>query len=120
MIFTTIVPVLLSTTLTGKMTVSRNPTRRQIIYEMHVRSFSRHPSSGVKHPGTLLPSGKIYLKELGVNCVELMPVYEFDELKTAAPTRKRGNVVKLLGLQYSWLLCKGWLRSYRQTGDAGG
>ncbi len=54
-----------------------------IVYEMHVRSFTRHPSSGVKHPGTFAAiREKIpYLKELGVNAVELMPIHEFDELE---------------------------------------
>ncbi len=50
-----------------------------IIYEMHVRGFTQHPSSGVKHPGTYLGIiEKIpYLKSLGVTAVELMPVHEF-------------------------------------------
>ncbi|HEV3341321.1 MAG TPA: glycogen debranching protein GlgX [Pirellulales bacterium] len=50
-----------------------------IIYEMHVRGFTRSPSSGVKHPGTYL--GVIekipYLQSLGITAVELMPVFEF-------------------------------------------
>jgi len=54
-----------------------------IIYEMHVRSFTAHPDSGVKHRGTY--AGIIekipYLKDLGINCVELMPVFEFDEFE---------------------------------------
>ncbi|WP_034444989.1 glycogen debranching protein GlgX [Butyrivibrio sp. AE2032] len=54
-----------------------------VIYEMHVRSFTQHKSSGVKHRGTY--AGMVekipYLKELGVNCVELMPIFEFDELE---------------------------------------
>ncbi|MCB8954334.1 MAG: glycogen debranching enzyme, partial [Ardenticatenales bacterium] len=54
-----------------------------VIYEMHVRGFTRHPSSGVKFPGTFAGiRQKIpYLKQLGINCVELMPVQEFDELE---------------------------------------
>jgi isoamylase len=57
------------------------PFHDLIIYEMHVRGFTRSPSSGVKHPGTFVGlREKIpYLKELGVNCVELLPVFEFDE-----------------------------------------
>lgn len=53
-----------------------------IIYEMHVRGFTQHPSSEVKHPGTFLGIvEKIpYLKKLGINAVELMPVFEFDEI----------------------------------------
>ncbi len=52
-----------------------------VIYEMHVRGFTRHPSAGVKYPGTFAAiREKIpYLLSLGVNCVELMPVFEFDE-----------------------------------------
>ena len=50
-----------------------------VIYEMHVRGFTKSPSSGVEHPGTYL--GVIekipYLKSLGVTAVELMPLHEF-------------------------------------------
>ncbi len=54
-----------------------------VIYEMHVRGFTRHFSSGVLHPGTFegLKEKIPYLKELGVNAVELMPIFEFDEMK---------------------------------------
>jgi glycogen operon protein len=57
------------------------PIEDLVIYEMHVRGFTRHPSSGVKYPGTYAAvREKIpYLKELGVNAVELMPIHEFDE-----------------------------------------
>ncbi len=52
-----------------------------VIYEMHVRGFTRHPSADTRHPGTF--RGVIekipYLKELGVTAVELLPVTEFDE-----------------------------------------
>lgn len=52
-----------------------------IIYELHVRGFTQHPSSGVSRPGTFagLVEKIPYLKELGVNMVELMPVWEFEE-----------------------------------------
>ncbi len=54
-----------------------------IIYEMHVRGFTQHSSSGVQNPGTFAGiMEKIpYLRELGVNCVELMPIFEFDEMQ---------------------------------------
>ncbi|MBQ2116165.1 MAG: glycogen debranching enzyme [Lachnospiraceae bacterium] len=56
-----------------------------IIYEMHVRGFTMHPSSGVekKHRGTFegIREKIPYLLELGVNAVELMPIFEFDELE---------------------------------------
>lgn len=56
-----------------------------VIYEMHVRSFTQHPSSGVRHRGTFAGIlDKIgYLKELGVNCIELMPIFEFDEFENS-------------------------------------
>src|SRR5271166_1892565 len=60
------------------------PLVDSIIYEMHVRSFTRHASSGVEHPGTF--AGLIekipYLKSLGVTAVELLPVNEFEENDT--------------------------------------
>jgi isoamylase len=54
-----------------------------VIYEMHVRGFTQHPSSNVRHPGTFAAiRAKIpYLKELGINAVELMPIFEFDEFE---------------------------------------
>lgn len=54
-----------------------------IIYETHVRGFTMDVSSGVAHPGTFLGlEEKIpYLKELGINAVELMPIFEFDETR---------------------------------------
>lgn len=59
------------------------PMEDLIIYEMHVRGFTRHGSSGVEYPGTFagLMEKIPYLKELGVNAVELMPIFEFDEMK---------------------------------------
>lgn len=58
------------------------PMEDLIIYEMHVRGFTAHPSSQVAAPGSYAAIiEKIpYLLELGVNCIELMPIFEFDEL----------------------------------------
>lgn len=71
------------------------PPEDQIIYEMHVRSFTRHSSSGVKHPGTFAGiREKIpYLKELGINSVELMPIYEFDEFENSRPNPETGELL---------------------------
>jgi len=57
------------------------PLEDSIIYELHVRSFTCHPSSGVNHPGTFagLAEKIPYLQELGVTAVELLPIHEFDE-----------------------------------------
>ncbi len=71
------------------------PPEDLIVYEMHVRSFTRHPSSEVKHPGTFAAiRDKIsYLKQLGVNCVELMPIYEFDEFENSRPNPQTGELL---------------------------
>ena len=55
------------------------PLEKLIIYEVHLKGFTAHPSSRVRHPGTYLGFiEKIpYLKELGVNAVELLPVHEY-------------------------------------------
>jgi len=64
-----------------------------VIYEMHVRGFTRSPSSGVKYPGTYL--GVIekinYLKKLGITAVELMPVHEFPVLGPDGKRLRRPN-----------------------------
>lgn len=59
------------------------PMEDLIIYELHVRGFTMDESSGVKHHGTFegLREKISYLKELGVNAVELMPIFEFDEMR---------------------------------------
>ncbi|MCI9681186.1 MAG: glycogen debranching protein GlgX [Lachnospiraceae bacterium] len=59
------------------------PMEDLIIYELHVRGFTKHESSGVFKPGTFagLREKLPYLKELGVNVVELMPIFEFDEMQ---------------------------------------
>jgi len=58
------------------------PSSRTIIYEMHVRGFTRHPSSGIAEEKRGTFAGLIekvpYLRELGVTAVELMPVFQFD------------------------------------------
>jgi glycogen operon protein len=58
------------------------PLGQSVLYELHVRGYTRHPSSEVQHPGTFLGlCEKIpHLKSLGVTAVQLMPVLEFDEL----------------------------------------
>jgi glycogen operon protein len=65
----------------GDMPLNR-PSSRTIVYEMHVRGFTRHPSSGVAEQKRGTFAGLIekifHLKELGVTAVELMPVFQFD------------------------------------------
>ncbi len=59
----------------------RLPWNSTVIYELHVRGFTIHSSSGVSYPGTYrgLTEKIPYLKDLGVTAVELMPVQEFNE-----------------------------------------
>ena len=60
----------------------RRPAARTIVYEMHVRGFTRHPSSGVAENVRGTYAGLIekipYLQELGITAVELLPVFHFD------------------------------------------
>lgn len=62
----------------------RRPMSESVIYEMHAAGFTKDPSSAVKNPGAF--RGIIekipYLQELGVTAVELLPVFEFDEMET--------------------------------------
>ena len=66
---------------------------RRVIYELHVRGFTRHEGSGVAHPGTYLGVvEKIpYLVELGVTTVELLPVFEFDETENSRRNPRTGE-----------------------------
>ena len=59
------------------------PMEDLVIYELHVRGFTMDESSGVSHKGTFsgLREKIPYLKDLGVNAVELMPIFEFDETR---------------------------------------
>ena len=71
----------------------RRDVSETVIYEVHVRGFTRHPSSKVEHPGTYLGFiEKIpYLKSLGVTAVELMPVHEFPTNEFDGRPWVRGN-----------------------------
>ena len=67
----------------GKTKPSIIPMEDLIIYELHVRGFTNSPTSGATFPGTFhaIMEKIPYLKELGVNAVELMPIFEFDEMR---------------------------------------
>ena len=69
----------------GTMPQSKKELNELVIYELHVRGFTKHPSSGVRQKGTFagLKEKIPYLKELGINAVELMPIFEFDETMNA-------------------------------------
>ena len=66
----------------GNFSTPSYPLEELIIYEMHVRGFTQDESSGVKHRGKFegIREKIPYLKELGVNAVELMPIFQFDEM----------------------------------------
>lgn len=71
------------------------PMEDLVIYESHVRSLTKHESSGVKYPGTFAAiREKIpYFKSLGINCLELMPVYEFDEFENSRNSPVDGRLL---------------------------
>jgi glycogen operon protein len=68
----------------------KRPFAEIVIYELHVRGFTRHPSSGVASAKSGTYAGLIekipYLKDLGVTAVELLPVFQFDS-QDAPPGR---------------------------------
>lgn len=72
----------------------KRPLEDTIIYELHVRGFTRHPSSGVAAPGTFrgLIEKIPYLKSLGITDVELLPVMAFDRQDVPPGAAARGNV----------------------------
>ena len=72
------------------------PLKESIIYELHTRGFTVHASSGVRHPGTF--EGLIekipYFKSLGITAIELLPVFEFNELENPRRNPKTGKPLK--------------------------
>jgi isoamylase len=73
----------------------RTPAEDLVIYETHVRGYTRHDSSGVSAPGTYagLREKIPYLCELGVNCIELLPVFEFDEFSNINANPETGEAL---------------------------
>jgi isoamylase len=69
----------------GNIKQLEQPFEDLVIYETHVRGYTKDKSSGVSAPGTFVGlKDKIpYLKDLGINAVELMPIFEFDEMESA-------------------------------------
>lgn len=97
------------------------PINDSIIYELHVRGYTRHDSSEVEHPGTY--EGLIekipYLKELGVTAVELMPVSEFVENEELFLDPESGEFLKNYWGYNSIAFCAP-KASYAATGEHGG
>ncbi|MEO7773194.1 MAG: glycogen debranching protein GlgX [Steroidobacteraceae bacterium] len=98
----------------------RHSWAKTVIYEMHVRGFTVHSSSGARSPGTYLGlTEKIaYLSELGVTAVELMPVQEFNDTHVTGAAPETGEPLR----QYwgydpvAFLAPKG---SFSSTGGSG-
>ena len=69
----------------GNIRQLEQPFEDLVIYETHVRGYTKDKSSGVSAPGTFagLKEKIPYLKDLGINAVELMPIFEFDEMESA-------------------------------------
>ncbi len=71
------------------------PIEDLVIYETHVRGFTRHESSCVRAPGSFdgLREKIPYLKALGINCIELLPIYEFDEFENSRTHPETGELL---------------------------
>ena len=69
----------------GDIKQLEQPFEDLVIYETHVRGYTKDKSSGVSAPGTFagLKDKIPYLNDLGINAVELMPIFEFDEMESA-------------------------------------
>lgn len=97
------------------------PLEDSIIYELHVRGFTCHPSSGVSHPGTFLGLiDKIpYLQKLGVTAVELLPVHEFEENDCVFRNPQTGELLRNFW-GYNSIAFAAPKASFAQSGRDGG
>lgn len=96
------------------------PLQDLVIYELHVRGFTAHPSSHTTAPGTFsgLREKIPYLKELGINCIELLPIFEFDEWENRRRNPETGE--QLLNYWgYSTLAFFAPKAGYAATGQLG-
>ncbi len=96
------------------------PENELIIYELHVRGFTAHETSGVCAPGTFTGLTKKipYLKELGINAVELLPIQEFDEYENINTNPITGERLKNYW-GYSTIAFFAPKGSYSSTGSLG-
>lgn len=101
------------------------PYENCIVYCMHVRGFTKHPTSGVAHKGTFkgMTEKLDYLKEIGVTTIELQPAYEFLELPNDRELRERSKVKASLAgmsdLDEKKLNYWGYTKGYYYTPKAG-
>lgn len=91
----------------------RIPAEDRIIYALHVRGFTKHRSSGVKHKGTY--AGVVeklpYLQELGINTILLMPAYEFEEVMP----ENTAQTMEQAALDYKKALPKSGIENEKRT-----
>lgn len=68
-----------------------------ILYQLHMRGFTKHSSSGVEHKGTFrgLMEKIPYLKELGINGIVMLPVYEFDEIQASPDAQNMTEAIAM-------------------------
>jgi glycogen operon protein len=71
------------------------PIENLVVYEAHARGLTRHPSSGVRFPGSFggIREKIPYLRELGINCIELLPIFEFDEFENSRTHPETGELL---------------------------
>ena len=97
------------------------PMSETVIYEVHVRGFTRSPSSGVTKPGTYsgFAQKASYLRDLGVTAVELLPVFDFDEKDVLRRNPLDGSELKnYWGYDpYAHFAPQSWYSSSPQTGS---
>ena len=75
------------------------PLQDTILYEVHARGYTAHPSAGVQSPGTYrgLIEKIPHLQDLGVTSVELLPIHEFNEMEFYIENRARRELRNLWG-----------------------
>src|SRR6266568_7089978 len=71
------------------------PIEDLVVYEAHARGLTRDPSSGVRFPGSFggIREKIPYLKDLGINCLELLPIFEFDEFENSRTHADTGELL---------------------------
>jgi isoamylase len=105
---------------TGRLARPHVAEAERVIYELHVRGFTRHASSGVSAPGTYrgLIEKIPYLRELGVTTLELLPIFEFDETENHRRDPRTGQpLLNFWG--YSPISFFAPKRSYAAGGEPG-
>ena len=100
----------------------QRPFVETVIYELHVRGFTRHPCSAVKPEKAGTYAGLIekipYLAEIGITAVELMPAFQFDAADAPWSRELLGIFASIFIHAASRLIVRGRTRSVRWTNSA--